>query len=68
MALASERGIAVIQRPRGRTSPVRTMSAPVTRKAPTAVANPPSGTPAMARKAAPGVDQAMEIGMRVRQE
>ena len=42
------------------------MSPPQTRKAPTAAANPPLGAPVDTSSAAPGVDQAIATGIRVR--
>ncbi len=47
------------------TSPVSTISTPVTRKPPTAAGHPPSTVPVEASSAAPGVDQATVIGIRV---
>lgn len=47
------------------TSPVSTISAPVTRKAPAAAGHPPSTVPVVTSSAAPGVDQATVIGIRV---
>jgi hypothetical protein len=41
-------------------------SAAATRKAPTATAKPPDGATVEASSAAPGVDQAMAMGMRMR--
>ena len=38
------------------------------RKAPTAIGKPPTTAPELASSAAPGVDQATEIGMRVRSD
>src|SRR5580698_2915828 len=64
MALASGEGIAAIARPNGRIRPAATISAPQMRKAPTAEGKPPLTAPVVANKAAPGVDQATEIGMR----
>ena len=66
MAAARVRGIRVTVRSSHGQSPARVSSTPQSRNAPTAVANPPSGTPAVASSAAPGVDQAMAIGSRVR--
>ena len=40
------------------------ISRPTARKAPTATGKPPAAAPVAARSAAPGVDQAAEIGMR----
>jgi hypothetical protein len=58
-------GMAATQRLSGFHKPATTIMAPVTRKAPTAAENPPSTSPAEASRAAPGVDQAMLIGIRV---
>jgi hypothetical protein len=65
MALASGVGIAATQRPSGFHNPASTISSAVTMKAPTAAAKPPSTAPAVNSSAAPGVDQAIEIGMRL---
>ena len=64
MALAKAGGMAAIARPNGRIRPAATISAPQIRKAPTAEEKPPLTAPVVASKAAPGVDQAPEIGMR----
>src|ERR1700722_7944225 len=64
MALANEDGIAATARPNGRHSPASTISAPLSRKAPTATGNPPSGIPDDDSNAPPGVDQAMLMGSR----
>ena len=64
MALASGAGIAATARPSGFHSPATTISAPVSRKAPTATGKPPSGMAEEASSAAPGVDQATLIGIR----
>ena len=56
--------MAATARPKGRQRPAMTISAPVTRNAPTATANPPSGALLVASSAAPGVDHAMDIGIR----
>src|SRR4051812_7359161 len=64
MALASGAGIASTARPSGFQRPAITTSAPATMNAPTAAAKPPSTTPVAASNAAPGVDQAIAIGMR----
>ena len=64
MPLASEAGMAAIARPSGFQKPASTTSRPAATKAPTATGKPPSGAPELASKAAPGVDQAMLIGMR----
>jgi hypothetical protein len=66
MALASGGGIEATPRARGRQSPASRMSKAHTTNAPTASANPPAGTVLAARKAAPGVDQAILIGQRLR--
>ena len=66
IAAASARGIRSTVRPSHGHSPASTSSTPHSRKAATAVANPPSGTPAVASSAAPGVDQAMATGSLVR--
>ena len=52
----------------GGTSPVSTMSTATTAKAPTAAGQPPATAPVEASSAAPGVDQAIVIGRRVRSE
>ena len=54
--------MALTQRPRGFQSPASMMSTPVSRNAPTAAANPLSGAPVVASKAAPGVDHAILMG------
>ena len=54
------------QRPSGRRNPAITINAPLSRKAPTAAGKPPSIDAEVARRAAPGVDQATLIGIRVR--
>ena len=64
IALASADGIAATARPNGLTSPAVTSRTPTTRNAPVAAANPPVAAPVAASSAAPGVDQAPEIGMR----
>jgi len=46
------------------SSPARTMRTPQTRNAPTAAGNPPGRVPVATSSAAPGVDQAMLIGIR----
>jgi hypothetical protein len=61
-------GIAAMSRPSRGHTPVRTMSAATTRKAPTAAGQPPRTTPVLASSAAPGVDQATVRGMRWRRE
>src|SRR5687768_1889129 len=66
MALAMAEGMAATQRPSGFQNPASTISAPLTRKAPTAAGNPPSILAEVASSAAPGVDQATLIGIRVR--
>ena len=65
MALASVAGMAATMRPSGFQRPAMTISTAQTMKPPTAVANPPSIAPELASSAAPGVDQAIEIGRRV---
>ena len=64
MALASGAGMAATSRPIGFHRPATTTSTPTRAKAPSAAANPPSIGPVVASSAAPGVDQAMLIGMR----
>ena len=64
MALARDAGIALTARPNGLINPAATISSPQTRNAPTAAGNPPAGVAVAASSAAPGVDQAAEIGMR----
>ena len=68
MALARGAGIASTQRPSGFHRPARTISTAVARKAPTAAAKPPAAVPVVARRAAPGVDQAMLTGIFVLRE
>ena len=58
--------MAATHRPSGRHSPAVTISAPQTRNAPTAAANPPSTAPEVASSAPPGVDHATLIGSCVR--
>ena len=65
MALASGPGMAATQRPKGFHRPAATSSRPQTRKAPTADAKPPSSGPEVAKRAAPGVDQATLMGSRL---
>ena len=65
IALASVGGIAATSRPNGRISPAATNSRPTTRKAPAASGKPPAVAPVAASSAAPGVDHAAAIGMRV---
>ena len=67
IAWATEAGMRAMSAPSGGTSPVSTISRPVTMKAPTAAGHPPSTVPVEASSAAPGVDQATVIGIRVRQ-
>src|SRR5208337_3846728 len=64
IALAIGPGIAATNRPNGLNRPAATISRPTARKAPTATGKPPAAAPVAARSAAPGVDQAAEIGMR----
>ena len=64
MALASAVGTLATARPSGRTSPQRASRMPVSRNAATATPNPPAGRVPAANNAAPGVDQAMVIGIR----
>lgn len=66
MALASGLGIDETRRPSGFHRPESTMRAPVTTNAPTAEGKPPCGAAESASSAAPGVDQAMLIGIRYR--
>src|SRR5690606_30948999 len=65
-AFASDAGMAATSRARGRNRPVSTISSAVTRNAPTTAGKPPAGSPTVSRNAAPGVDQAKLIGVRVR--
>ena len=62
MALASAPGIAATARPNGLNSPAATNSAATVKNAPTAAGQPPATAPVEASSAAPGVDQATEIG------
>lgn len=64
IAFASADGIAATARPNGRHKPAITISAPLTRNAPTAAWKPPSGIAEDASSAPPGVDHAMLIGSR----
>src|SRR3984957_20670109 len=64
MALAKAGEMAAIARPNGRFRPAATIKAPQIRKAPTAEEKPPLTAPVVASKAAPGVDQAPDVGMR----
>src|ERR1700729_2152421 len=64
IALASAGGMAATARPNGRTNPAATSSAATTTKAPTAAGKPPATARVEASSAAPGVDQAAEIGIR----
>ncbi|GAA3741615.1 hypothetical protein GCM10022239_16570 [Leifsonia bigeumensis] len=64
IALAIGFGMLVMSRPSAGQSPHSTMSAPQTMNAPTAPAKFAWFWPAATRSAAPGVDQAIEIGMR----
>src|SRR5581483_3227172 len=66
IALAIGAGIASTARPSGFHRPAITTSAPATRNAPTAAENPPATGPVAASNAAPGVDQAIAIGIRYR--
>src|SRR5271166_2823351 len=63
-AFASGPGTDATSRPNGLNSPAATIRRPTTRNAPTAAGNPPAVAPVAARSAAPGVDQAPEIGIR----
>jgi hypothetical protein len=65
MALAIGAGIAATARPKGRMRPASTIRAAQTRNAPTAAGKPPTGIPAVAISAAPGVDHATETGSLV---
>ena len=65
IACATEVGMRAMSAPSGGMRPVRTMSSPATRKAPTAAGQPPSTAPVVTRSAAPGVDHATVMGMRV---
>ena len=65
-AFASGRGTASTRRRSGSNTPVHTISAPQIANAVTAAPKPPRGTPVVTSSAAPGVDQAMLIGMRKR--
>ncbi|MNI72116.1 hypothetical protein D3C73_1280370 [compost metagenome] len=67
IACASAVGIFAMSRPRTGSSPVRTISTPTMRNAPTAAGQPPSTIPAEASSAAPGVDHASVTGIRDRQ-
>lgn len=62
MACASGAGMRASSLPSAGISPVRLMSTPVTRNAPTAAGQPPSTVPAPTSSAAPGVDQASVTG------
>ena len=66
IALAIGFGIAATARPSGLNCPARMSSTAQIMKAPTAPANPPGATLDPASSAAPGVDQAIEIGSLVR--
>jgi len=68
MAWAKAVGIFAINLPSNGTNPVRTISTPTNRKAPTAAGHPPSTVPAVARSAAPGVDHARVTGILLRQD
>ena len=64
MALASDDGIvATALRRAASRGPSRPSATPTTRNAPTAAPKPPSTAPVAASSAAPGVDQAPEIGI-----
>ena len=67
IADANAPGMRSTSSPRGRTRPQSASSAPQITNAPTAEANPPFGTAAVASSAAPGVDHAMVIGIFRRQ-
>jgi len=60
--------MAETSRPSQGTKPVITSNTPTTAKAKVAAGQPPSGTPVAANSAAPGVDQAMVMGIRWRTE
>ena len=62
MACARGVGMQANSLPSAGISPVRLMSTPVTRNAPTAAGQPPSTVPAPTSSAAPGVDQASVTG------
>ena len=62
IALASGVGIPATARPKGFQTPLMMIRMAQMIKAPTATAKPPSIAPDVARRAAPGVDQAMLIG------
>ena len=64
IALARDFGMLVIARPRAGQSPHNAMSTPHTAKAPTAAEKSIVVAEAATSSAAPGVDQANEIGMR----
>ena len=66
MALAMGPGMPSTARKSGRHNPASMMSRPEVMKAPTAAAKPPLGARLATSRAAPGVDQAMATGMRVR--
>ena len=68
IAWATGAGMPAMSAPSWGTSPVSTISMPVTRKAPTAAGHPPSTVPVATNSAAPGVDQATVIGIRVHRE
>ena len=65
IALAIGFGIAPTRRPSGSKRPEAATSRPVVTKAPTAAENLPDPTPTVASSTMPGVDQAIEIGIRV---
>lgn len=64
IALAMGFGMLVMRRPSAGHKPHSTMSTPHTTNAPTAAAKLASLSPAAISKAAPGVDHAIEMGMR----
>ncbi len=68
MALASGAGMAATARPNGFQMPQMMIRIAQMINAPTATAKPPSIAPDVASNAAPGVDHAMLIGMRVRSD
>lgn len=68
IACATGVGMRAISRPIPGQTAVTVMSRPVTRNAPTAAGQPPTRPPVPTSSAAPGVDQAKVIGIRVRAE
>ena len=66
IAAATGAGMAATARPRAGNSPAATMSSPHSANAPTAAGQPPGTGPVATSSAAPGVDQAIAIGIRCR--